>query len=36
MKELLLIAACLVITIALDPLIARFTRYLEARRSRRK
>lgn len=36
MKELLLIAACVAIVIAVDPLLARLAVYLEAQRSRRK
>ena len=36
MKELLLIAACVAIVIAVDPLLARLAIYLEAQRSRCK
>jgi hypothetical protein len=36
MTEILLIAACVAIVIAVDPLLARLAIYLEAQRSRRK
>jgi hypothetical protein len=36
MTEILLIAACVAIVIAIDPLLARLSIHLEARRSRRK
>lgn len=36
MKDILVIAVCLALAIALDPLVTKLHYYLEARRSRRK